>query len=381
MVRIAIAGGGIGGLTVALALKEFGFEAEVYEQAPALLDVGAAIAIWPNAMRVLERLGLGTMIREHAGEMAEIRWLNQHGNLINRVSISNAVALHRADLQSTLLKALPPGWIKLGHNLVDYEALEHKVVAKFHNGQEIEADFLIGADGIHSRVRNQIVGQADPTYRGYTVWRGIALEAPTGVPANTAIELHGRGQRFGIGPVGAGRIGWWAAANASEPAAAHEHQREDAQHELLRLFKDWYPPVVELITGTLPQMILTTSAFDREPNPTWGNKRVTLLGDAIHPTTPNLGQGGCLAIEDSILLARCFEKYGPTETALRKYEGCRYSRTAAVTKYSRYYGSVGQWENPIALKLRTSLFSFAPESVLRRLVRSVFEYDATTTPV
>src|ERR1051326_4595835 len=106
MVRIAIIGGGIGGLTVALALKEFGFEAEVYEQAPALLDVGAAIAIWPNAMRVLERLSLGAMIRKHAGEMAEIRWLDQRGNLINRVSISNAVALQRADLQSTLLQAV-----------------------------------------------------------------------------------------------------------------------------------------------------------------------------------------------------------------------------------------------------------------------------------
>src|SRR5215470_17553940 len=147
MVRIAIAGGGIGGLTVALALKEFGFEAEVYEQAPALLDVGAAIAIWPNAMRVLERLGLGTMIREHAGEMAEIRWLDQRGNLINRIAISNALALHRADLQSTLLHALPPSWLKLGQTLVGYEARADKVAASFNNKEEIEADFLIGADG------------------------------------------------------------------------------------------------------------------------------------------------------------------------------------------------------------------------------------------
>lgn len=381
MVRVAIAGGGIGGLTAALALKQFGFEAAVYEQAPALLDVGAAIAIWPNAMRVLERIGIGSMIREHAGEMAEIRWLDQHGHLINQVSISNAVALHRADLQSTLLQALPSGWLNLDYTLVSCEARPDRVVVGFSNKQEIETDFLIGADGIHSRARKQIVGETEATYRGYTVWRGIALEAPAAIPANTAIEIHGRGQRFGIGPVGAGRIGWWAAANAAEPAAAHEHQREDAQHELLRLFENWYPPVVELIAGTLPQMILTTSAFDREPNRTWGNKRVTLLGDAIHPTTPNLGQGGCLAIEDAIVLARCFEKYGPTETALRKYEGCRYSRTAAITKYSRYYGSVGQWQNPAAVKFRKSLFSLAPASVIRRLVRSVFEYDATTTPV
>src|SRR6185436_9212441 len=137
MMRIAIIGGGIGGLTVALALKEFGFEAEIYEQAPALLDVGAAIAVWPNALRVLERLGLGQAIRQHAGEMDEIRWLDQRGFLINRVSLAEfnrkaaAVALHRADLQSTLVHALPPSSIKLGHSLIKYDSLGDKVVASF----------------------------------------------------------------------------------------------------------------------------------------------------------------------------------------------------------------------------------------------------------
>ena len=381
MVRIAIVGGGIGGLTVALALKQFGFAAEVYEQAPALLDVGAAIAIWPNALRVIEHLGLGAMIREHGGAIDEIRWLDRRGFLINRVRISNALALHRADLQSTLLHALPPSWIKLGYRLVGYETLGDKIVARFGQREEIEADFLIGADGIHSRCRRRIAGDAEPTYRGYTVWRGISTEVPNGLPSNTAIEIQGRGQRFGIGPVGGRRIGWWAAANAADPAAAHEHHSEDAQHELLRLFKDWYAPAIELIEATLPQMILTTSAFDREPARTWGNGRVTLLGDAIHPTTPNLGQGGCLAIEDAFVLARCFQKYGPTETALRKYEGCRYSRTAAITRYSRYYGRVGQSENLSVRGLKKSLLSVAPAAIVLRLMQTVFNYDATTTPI
>jgi len=381
VLRIAIIGGGIGGLTVALALKKFGFEADVYEQAPALLDVGAAIALWPNATRVLDELGLGETIRAHAGEMEQICWLDRHGFLINQVRISNAVALHRADLQSTLLHALPAELIKLGHRLVGYDTRGNKVVARFSTGKEIEADFLIGADGIHSHVRSQLLDYDEPIYRGYTVWRGISGAVSAGISPATAIEIHGPGQRFGIGPVGGGRTGWWAAANAAQPAGTHEHQREDAQHELLRLFKDWYPPAVRLIEATLPQLILTTSAFDREPCAKWGNKRVTLLGDAIHPTTPNLGQGGCLAIEDAFVLARCFEKYGPTEAALRKYEGCRYSRTAAITKYSRYYGRVGQWENVLGRGVKRSLLSLAPESVLRRAMQIVFDYDATTTPI
>jgi 2-polyprenyl-6-methoxyphenol hydroxylase-like FAD-dependent oxidoreductase len=381
MVRILIVGGGIGGLTVALALRQFGFEAEVYEQAPALLDIGAAIALWPNATRVLERLDLGETIRAHAGEMREIRWLDRHGFPINRVRIANAVALHRADLQSTLLHALPPESITLGHSLVGYDTRGDKVVARFSTGEEIEADFLLGADGIHSRARSQLLGHDEPIYRGYTVWRGISDGVPTGVSPATAIELHGHGKRFGIGPVGGGRVGWWAAANATEPASSHERQIEDAQHELLRLFKDWYPPVNQLIEATLPQLILTTSAFDREPSAKWGDKRVTLLGDAIHPTTPNLGQGGCLAIEDAFVLARCFHEYGPTEAALRKYEGCRYSRTAAITKYSRYYGRVGQWENPLPAGIKRSLFALAPASILERVMQIVFDYDATTTRV
>ena len=371
--RIAIVGGGIGGLTTALALKEFGFEAEVYEQAPVLLDVGAAIAVWPNALRVLERLGVADTIHEHAGEMDQICWLDQHGFLINRVSIPKSVALHRADLQSTLLHALPPSWIKLDYSFVAYEVQKQKVIARFTNGEEIEADFLIGADGIHSDVRSQLLGDGAPTYRGYTVWRGIASAAPASVSSNTAIEIHGRGQRFGIGPVGHGRVGWWATANAT----TEQHSSSDTHRELLRLFKGWYKPAVRLIEATPSNHILSTPAFDREANSTWGDKRVTLLGDAIHPTTPNLGQGGCLAIEDAFVLARCFEKYGATEEALRKYEGCRQYRTAAITKYSRFYGTVGQWKNPVAQAFRKSVFSLAPESILQRLVQTVFDYNAT----
>jgi 2-polyprenyl-6-methoxyphenol hydroxylase-like FAD-dependent oxidoreductase len=375
--RIAIVGGGIGGLTTALALKEFGFEAEVYEQAPVLLDVGAAIAVWPNALRVLERLGLAERIHQHAGEMDEICWLDQRGFLINRVSIPKSVALHRADLQAMLLHALPPSWIKLGYSLSTYDARNDKVVGRFTNGEEIEADFLIGADGIHSDVRLQLLGDGPPSYRGYTVWRGIASAAPDSVSSNTAIEIHGRGQRFGIGPVGNDRVGWWATANAT----TEQHSSHDTQSELLRLFHSWYKPAVHLIEATASNRILTTPAFDRAASSTWGDERVTLLGDAIHPTTPNLGQGGCLAMEDAFVLARCFEKYGATEEALRRYERCRQNRTAAITGYSRLYGTFGQSKNPSVRAFKKILLPLAPESVLQRLVQTVFDYDATTIAV
>jgi 2-polyprenyl-6-methoxyphenol hydroxylase-like FAD-dependent oxidoreductase len=365
MVQIAIVGGGIGGLTTALALQNFGFESQVFEQAPELHDVGAAIAIWPNALRVLRELKVADNILAKAGVMKEICWLDQNGWLINRVSIPESVALHRADLQMTLVQALPPSSLRLGHQLINYKQQDDKMIVTFENGDAVETDFLIGADGIHSDVRAQFLNDGDPPSRGYTVWRGISATVPNALPPATAMELHGRGKRFGIGPVGLGRLGWWASANT------------DGTDNLLDLFKGWYPPVLELIASTPSSSILKTGAFDRLSNKTWGRGRLTLLGDAIHPTTPNLGQGGCLAIEDAFVLARCFEKYGPTEDALRNYEHARYARTTALTKYSRYYGTVGQWENIFARALRRTALALMPEALTRRLMQIVFDYDAT----
>jgi 2-polyprenyl-6-methoxyphenol hydroxylase-like FAD-dependent oxidoreductase len=371
MVQIAIIGGGIGGLTAALALRQAGFEPQIFEQAPALLDVGAAIAIWPNAMRVLYRLQLCARILEQSGVIEEICWLDQHGFLINRVRLvqnsAPAVALHRADLQHLLQHALPPSSIHLGHTLIEQQQRSDRIVAKFANGDAIEADFLIGADGIHSRVRAQFLKDGDPVYRGYTVWRGISPEVPSALPPATAVELHGRGKRFGIGPVGLGRTGWWATVNT-----------DDKNQDLAGLFAGWYRPVLELIEATPPSSILKTGAFDRPAVRNWGAGRMTLLGDAIHPTTPNLGQGGCLAMEDAMILARCFEKYGASEEALRRYELRRYERTTAVSRYSRYYGEVGQWENVWARGVRRTALALVPETLALRVMQIVFDYDATT---
>jgi 2-polyprenyl-6-methoxyphenol hydroxylase-like FAD-dependent oxidoreductase len=375
--RIVIIGGGIGGLAAAAALRREGFEPAVYERAPALLEVGAAIAVWPNAFRVLVRLGLGEALLARAGRMRSVRWLGRDGREYNRFTFpetgSPAVALHRAELQGALLRSLPPGSVHLGMTFAGYEEAGEDLRARFDDGTEVACDLLVGADGLHSRVRARLLDDGEPVYRGYTVWRGVARLEHAALLKGTASEVYGEGQRFGIGPVGLGRTGWWATAN--EPLQTAESAEEHAP-KLLSLFGGWCAPVRELIEATPSETILRNAAHDRPPAARWGEGRVTMLGDAAHPMTPNLGQGGCVAVEDAAVLARCLAKYKDAEQALRVYESRRRARAARVVGFSRRYGAFGQWQSRAATALRAGLLSSVPDSVGRKLLSLVFDYDA-----
>jgi 2-polyprenyl-6-methoxyphenol hydroxylase-like FAD-dependent oxidoreductase len=375
--KIIIIGGGIGGLGVALALRQAGFEPEVFEQAPALLEVGAAIAVWPNAMRVLERLGVSQGVLEKAGLIKEARWLNSDGRVLGQVRFPEtdapAVALHRADLQHILLQASPAENIHLGKRFESYRQQGGDLHASFDDGSSFGCHLLIAADGLHSRCRAQMLNDGPPVYRGYTVWRGVAAHTPGTLPPFTAMEIYGRGQRFGIGPVGLGRTGWWATANEPESGAETASER---QGKLLSLCDGWYAPVLELIEATPTESILRNAAYDRPPIKKWHEGNMILLGDAAHPTTPNLGQGGCMALEDAVLLSRCLMKYRDQGYALRTYEALRYARTAAITRYSLRYGAIGQWGNSSAARLRNALLSLIPETLGQRSLKLIFDYDA-----
>jgi 2-polyprenyl-6-methoxyphenol hydroxylase-like FAD-dependent oxidoreductase len=394
--RIAIIGGGIGGLTAALALRQLGFEPQVFEQAPELLEVGAAIIMWPNAMRVLHRLGLSEQIRHDGGVLAEARWLNLDGRLLNHFTLPKtdlpAIVLHRARLQEELLRALPHDSIHLDHVFEACEQHSDVVIAKFADGTSLEFDLLIGADGLHSRVRAQLLNDGPPVYRGYIAWRGVVSFTPKSLPPASAIEIYGNGKRFGIGPLGFDKVGWWVSINKNSPDVAEASGPEteaDAspREELLQLFDGWCEPVPELIRATPLPSLICNPVFDRKPVRKWGDGSVTLLGDAIHPLTPNLGQGGCLAIEDAAILARCLNKYvsvtngakpsaASISVALRKFEMLRFARTATVARCSRMYGVVGQWENPRAVTLRRMALASVPAGLTQRLLRWVSDYDA-----
>jgi 2-polyprenyl-6-methoxyphenol hydroxylase-like FAD-dependent oxidoreductase len=247
-----------------------------------------------------------------------------------------------------------------------------------------------------------MLNDGPPTERDYVAWRGVLPHTLDSSTTGTATEIYGRGQRFGIGPLGGGKVGWWASANKSllrgaerfDDATIHEHHAlvhdnmEEIRAVLLRLFDGWCEPVLDLIRATPLTALVRNATLDRDPVRKWTDGCVTLLGDAIHPVTPNLGQGGCLAIEDAAVLARCFAKYvhnseseAAITVALRKFEQLRFSRTAWIARSSRVYGNFGQWQNTWAAQLRGSVQRLVPTRLAASALRKVFDYDAFAVEV
>lgn len=356
--KFNIVGGGIGGLTAAVALRRADFHAEVFERAEQIKEVGAGIGLSANAVRVLKRLDLmeqvircGTIIN------AAVTYTND-GRIISslpaNLSDVPTVCVHRADLQQILFNALPAESVHLGEDFRSFQQARTHITAAFASGHTATGDALIGADGLLSRVRAQLIGDEEPIYRGYQCWRGVS-DVP--VPSTGLLtETFGRGVRFGLVPIGKRGTAWWCTAD--EPVDASD-QPGGAKAKVQQLVANWHPPITDVVNGTEPRAIIKTAVYDRRPVKCWGNAACTLIGDAAHPMTPNMGQGGCMAIEDAIVLARCLSSDAQTAQALKRYERLRYARTAAITKVSRYYGIMGQWKNPVARSLRNLILGFS----------------------
>jgi 2-polyprenyl-6-methoxyphenol hydroxylase-like FAD-dependent oxidoreductase len=370
-----VVGGGIGGLSAAIALRRAGIQAWVHERAPELREVGAGISLWPNATRQLRAWGLLDDVlrrgfRFTAGDLRDPR-----GRVLTRMHLPAAdapsVLIHRADLHAVLADALPPWAVRTGAEFRGLRETADGVEADFGEAGTETGALLVGADGLWSAVRRQLLNDGEPVYRGYPVWRGVA---PAGDVEWTALtETLGRGLRFGTVPIGGGRVAWWATANEPENA---DDGAEGRKARLLRLFGDWHRPIPQLIEATPEDEILKNGTYDRPPVRRWGRGRVTLLGDAAHPTTPNFGQGGCMAIEDAAVLARCLVEMEDVPAALRAFEARRYRRTAWITRESLRYGRVAQWQRAGAVRLRETLFRLAPPSLTSATFTRLFAFEA-----
>jgi salicylate hydroxylase len=344
--KIAVIGGGIGGLSAAVALRQAGFEADVYEQASELTEIGGGINMGPNAARILYRLGLGEGLdREGVRPVGshQRRW--QDGRTLQRASLNPLceelygaphITIHRADLLAVIAAGFPAEHVHLGHRLVGLADRGEGVEAWFENGAHIKADVLVGADGIHSAVRAALFGEEEPRFAGCVAYRGLV---PAPRIADLGLDL---GSQSWVGP-GAHLVHYFVSRGLLLNFVGWtEHDtwnREDwtdraTVERALAAFEGWHPQVRRVIAAA--ETCFIWALFDRDPLPHWSVGHTTLLGDACHPMYPFMGQGAAQAIEDGAALAACLAAGADDPaTALVRYERLRLPRVTRLQEMSR----------------------------------------------
>ncbi|MDI6101474.1 FAD-dependent monooxygenase [Actinoplanes sp. NEAU-A12] len=361
MARAVVIGAGIGGLAAGVALRRRGWDVTVLERAPALEPVGAGLAVAPNALRVLDALGVGERLRKLAALQGAAGIQRPDGGWISRTDASQAarrygepvIIVHRATLVEALVEALEPGTLRLGLPAEDVDADAGRVVTA---DGTLTADLVVAADGLHSPVRSTLFPRhPGPVYTGVTSWR-IVVAHPGGTvfPA----ETWGSGKVFGVAVLGDGRVYCYATAPAAAGARAG-----DEKAEMLRLFGGWHEPIPSLIMSA-DEVVRTDIRCLDEPLPRYHSGKVALLGDAAHAMTPNLGQGACQALEDALVLALHADD-------LPRYTAERLPRTTEVARASRRVGRVSGLNNPLAERLRNAAMSvvgkLGPDMVMRQM--------------
>jgi FAD-dependent urate hydroxylase len=353
--KALVIGAGIGGLATGIALRRAGMAVEIFEQADTLRDVGAGISLWANAIHALDKLGLGDVIRSASLAYVIDGLRSSQGELLASVSAPELqrrlavplVVLHRADLLAALVAAFGREGLYLGRQCTGFHEDASGVTVEFADGSSVQGDLLVGADGLHSVIRTQLHGRQFPRYAGCTAWRAVVSFTAHPVPAT---ESWGCGSVFGQVPMSGQRVYWYATKNM--PPGQREANEKAA---LLEQFRGWHAPIEMLIEATDDAAILRNDIYDRQPLKSWGKGRVTLLGDAAHPMTPYLGQGGCQALEDAVVLAQSLREEGNIESGLRSYESKRIPRANALVSRSRAIGRIAQLQHPWACCLRNSL--------------------------
>lgn len=377
--EIIIIGGGIGGLCTAIVLQQNGFDVHVYEKVKKLGEVGAGLTLWSNAIKALRALGVADQVI-HTGSKVNRSYIRAaNGDILQDAHMNEmeaqygepVVAIHRAALHDILINALKPNTLTLNVGFVKFEQDESKVFVHFDNGQTDSADLLIGADGIHSAVRKQMFPEIQLRYSGYTAWRGV-VETESESALGLTSESWGVGARFGIVRVDKSRIYWFATSNQPAGERSTSDQRKA---RLLRSFKNWHNPIYHLLDLTPADSILQNDIYDIPPFASWSQGRVTLLGDAAHPTTPNMGQGACMAIESAYVLSYSLKEHTDHRSALKRYERERHPRTAWITNTSWTIGKGGQVNNPFLCALRNSLVKVTPAGVLQKNIHRAAGFD------
>lgn len=380
MPKALISGAGIGGLTAAIALKQQGWDIAIYEQHPHGAITGAGISLWPNAIAALDSIGVGSAIRSHGISNKNGGIRHHRGGLLASTSSDDltkryghpTVVIHRAELHTLLCHAFEVP-IHYGHSVIQYQQHTNQVTIRCDTSHTDTGDILIVADGIHSHIRKQWFPAHIPRYVGYTAWRGVCTFDHQRIHDYWG-EILGYGTRFGITPLAHNQVYWYATHNQPSGHIIPLHERNDY---VRTLFDDWAGPIRALIQATPQGSILQHDIFDLPPLPYWVDGRVALLGDAAHAMSPNLGQGGCQAIEDAITLATALSQIADIPDALTTYQYTRKRYVEEIVKQSFHIGRVLTLSTPWQCWLRNLILAITPASITQKSLDPILAHDAT----
>lgn len=373
--RFAIVGGGIGGLSLAIAMQRKGFHVTVYEHAPSIKPLGAGLVLAANAVKAFMEIGISDDVLRAGSVLKKLRIKDQDGNILTetdsekiseKYNVVNNFTIHRADLHDVLLGQLAKGTLQLGKGCVDFVQTSSSVKIIFQDGSSAEADYVIACDGVHSVFRKKLVPESHPRYAGYTCWRAVMDNVPSSVDLTETSETWGPGCRFGIVPVSKNRLYWFACINAKENDPV---KRAYGITELLTHFDKFHSPIPEILRHTKNDQLIWNDIIDVKPLKQFAFGRIVLLGDAAHATTPNMGQGACMAIEDAAILANTLANSPSVEEAFSTFERKRIKRTTTIVKNSWQLGRVAQWRNPLLITFRNILLRLTPPSVAEKQIK------------
>ena len=386
--RIAVVGAGIGGLTLAIALRRYGIDVDIYEQTAELREVGAAVALSANATRFYEQFGLGPPLASRSAEVSALIYRDgRTGRLIGEHPVGPSYrqrfggpyfGIHRADLQAILSAAAGLERIQLNKRFVGIDDTGARAALRFDDGSTAEADLVVGADGARSFVRRWMLGYDDALYSGCSGFRGIVpMDMLPSLPTPTALQFWmGPGGHLLHYPMGHDHINFLLVERHPTPWPTRDWVMPGTEGEQLRHFGHWHPAVVEMITAK--PVSNRWGLFHRPPLGRWTKGRVTLLGDAAHQLAPHHGQGANQSVEDAIVLAACLADAGSSSLAgsLERYERLRRGRTRKVQYASISVADVLHLPDGDTAEQRNARLG-SPEGALHHL-GWIHEFDAST---